>query len=167
MKRINVGYSLVVFILAGLLLAGCGGSRGTEERIIELTFVPSDQLNWDGDNANTLQVGVFVLSNADAFQQAAVTAILDDDEDEEYITQFIRDRIDHRIYTVRPGAEQKEIMVYVPGPNDPKRVQLGIIADYFDPAEDAAVRRVLMTDDKREEIRIILGKDRLEMVSRE
>ncbi len=168
MNRAKVQHSALVIVLAGLLLAGCGGARGTEERTLVLTFVPSAQLNWDGDNANTLQVGVFVLSSAVAFEQGAVTAILDPEDDPDYTRQFTLDRIEYRIFTVRPGTEQEERLVYTVGPNHPDEPQLGVIADYYDPAENATMRKVIQLDgDKEEEIEIILGKDRLETVRRE
>lgn len=158
----------VIPVLA-IFLVGCSLCRGggPKERTVELTFDPSFDLNWDGEDPKPLQVAVFVLRDSDRFLSGQVAAFFDAGYDQDFDQRFADDRIENWIFTVRPDQTESQIIRYTLSQSDPQRVYLGIIGDFFTPAGNGRERAVYALKNKsKQKITVAIGKDQIETVSR-
>jgi len=153
-----------------LLLSGCSLFRGggPKERTIELTLQPAAELNWDGTASKTLQVAVFVLRNTDRLLTGQVATFFDPNSDKDYYDRFAaEDVVGQWTFTIRPGQTETQVVRYTIGKDDPKRVYLGVIGDFFAPADNGRERSVYtLQNASKQKITVVFGKDQIEKVER-
>ncbi len=156
---------VLVVTLAGCSLLGMGG--GPKERTIELSFTAAESLNFDGTNSNAAQVAVFVLGATDRFLGGKVETFFDADFDQTYYAEFAADTLGARIFTVRPGQTETQIIRFTPGPDTPKRLYLGVIGDFFRRPENGRERAVYALRNKSSErVTINIGENSIESITR-
>jgi type VI secretion system VasD/TssJ family lipoprotein len=164
----RAGRVVLLFAVVLLVLAGCSLFRGGEpkERTIQLTFDPSPQLNWDGSESKTLQVAVFILKDTGRFAGGQVAAFFDPDYDRDYSERFAADVVKSWTFTVRPGQSETQILSYTLGQAEAERLYLGIIGDFFQPADNGRERSFYtLKNTSQQQITAVFGKDLIESVA--
>lgn len=165
----RVGWVVLSMTVVVLLVAGCSLFRGggPKERTVQLTFDPSTQLNWDGNDSKTLQVAVFVLKDTDRFSSGQVAVFFDPGYDRDYHDRFAEDVVKSWTFTVRPGQAETQVLRYTLGQADPERVYLGLIGDFFRPADNGRERSVYtLKNTSQQQVTATFGKDMIESVVR-
>jgi len=167
-RRRIVHVTTVLAVASAMLFSGCGifgGGGGPKDRTLELTFVPSSKLNFDGTSANVVQVAVFVLTGTEKFQSGRVETFFDPEYDKSYYTQFAADTLGAWTLTLRPGQKESKIVRYNPG--QAKRVSLGIIGDFFRAPGDGRERAVYQLENKEaQRLTITVGENVIESIKR-
>ena len=160
----------VLSVVTGVALSGCGlfgGGGGPKERTLELTFVPSGKLNFDGTSANVVQVAVFVLTGNERFQSGRVETFFDPEYDKNYYTQFASDTLGAWTFTLKPGQKETQIVRYNPGQAKSKRVCLGVIGDFFRQPSDGRERGVFQLENKESQrLTVTVGENTIESIKR-
>jgi len=135
-----VPVSAVLFV--GCSLFGLGGGDEPKERTLELTFVGSDQLNFDGTSSNVVQVAVYVLTDIDNFLGGQARAFFDDDFHQEFSAKFAADTVSKWIFTIRPGETETYPVRYTYDAARSKLMYLGVIGDFFMSPENGRERSI-------------------------
>ncbi len=166
-KRIH-GVWLVSLALM-MFLASCSLFRGSgpRERVVQLVIDPSAQLNWDGQNSKPLQVAVFVLTDTDRFLSERVATLFYPDEHEDDYRDFADDVVENGEFTVRPEQPDTQFIRYTITRKDIKRVYLGIIGDFFEPAGNGQERKIYaLKNSSKQEFTLEFGKNEIESIKR-
>jgi type VI secretion system VasD/TssJ family lipoprotein len=142
-------------------LFGLGGGDKPKERTLELTFVASDQLNYDGTSPNVVQVAAYVLTDYENFLGGQARAFFDDDFHQEFSEKFAADTVSRWMFTIRPGETRTYPVRYTYDPARSRLLTLGVIGDFFKPPESGRAQRSIYTlrNKSVERLTITLGEN--------
>jgi len=163
----QIVWPVVVF---AVLLSGCGifgGNGEPKEKTLEVTFVASDKLNFDGNDPNVVQLAVFVLTDTERFLGGRVETFFDAGFDRAYYEEFAADTLGAWIFTIKPGETETKIMRFMPRPTGSPAVTLGIIGDFFNPPGDGRERAIYDLQNKSaDKLTVFIGENLIQKIER-
>ncbi|HUU46316.1 MAG TPA: type VI secretion system lipoprotein TssJ [Acidobacteriota bacterium] len=157
--RTIVGLFLIAMIAAG---TGCGWIFGKQKKPmkIEIIFIGSDSLNFDGNQFQAVQVKAFVLKRAERFWAADVRAFFDPGYDPGFMTEFGKDTLGSVTAIVAPEEMTRPLTIEIPfiRARDEKPI-FAVIANFAQPPRGENRERLAFDLKKktRQTVRVDLG----------
>jgi type VI secretion system VasD/TssJ family lipoprotein len=164
-SRQSVARQLTAAGIAAVMLtclAGCGWIFGKQEKPmrVEVVLTGSSDLNFDGKNAQSVQVKVFLLRNGARFMGADPRTFFDPTFDEGFAPVFAKDTLATASVNVAPqGTASVELVVPYVKVEKEKPV-LCVIADFYRPPGEKKERLALNIKKKTyQKVKLEVGKD--------
>jgi type VI secretion system VasD/TssJ family lipoprotein len=163
-SRRNVTRSLVAGAMALVVIgiAGCGWIFGKQEKPmrVEVVLTGTSDLNFDGKNAQSVQVKVFLLRSSARFMGADPRTFFDPTFDAGFAPVFAKDTLASASVIVSP-QETTSVELTVPFVKAEKgKPVLCAIADFYRPPAGKAERLALNIPKKSyQKVKLQVGKD--------
>ena len=159
MRRLAAA-GIAVLILT--CLAGCGWIFGKQEKPmrVDVVLAGSSDLNFDGKNAQSVQVKVFLLRNSARFMGADPRTFFDPTFDEGFTSVFARDTLATASVIVSPQETTSVELVVQFVKAEKEKPILCVIADFNRPPGEKKERLALKISQKTyQKVKLQVGKD--------
>jgi type VI secretion system VasD/TssJ family lipoprotein len=132
-----IGLAEVGLVSVALVIgSGCGWIFGKQQKPmrVEVVFVGSDSLNFDGTKFQPVQVKAYILTREHRFLAADVRAFFNPEFDPGFMSEFEKDMLGSATAIVAPGEKSLPMLIEIPYAklHDVKPM-IGVIANFAQP----------------------------------
>lgn len=157
----------LALIVAALLTTtvGCGWLFNKQEKPlrVEVVFTGADSLNFDGRNAQAVEVKVYILRDIEQFNGADMRAFFNRDFGEAFMAEFKKDTLAAARAIIAPGETSSPTLIEVPYgfAKREDRLYFAAIANFAQPPSEDGKDRLSFKMQKKSQqtIRVQLDKN--------